>query len=601
MTETGKNRFNPLKIYREQQNVIDCFSVSSRGFFRTLIRLYRGNYKNLFISTALFLIKNVPTWLIPIITANIINVATERPENSIALFVINAVIILLSLIQNVFTHTACITYFSRAQRSVEAGLRGAMVRRLQQLSVAFHKETESGKIQSKVMRDVESVENFTNQIFNTGLNVASNLTIALFVVISKSITVFIMFLLCIPFAVSLLTFFRKKMRNCSHDFRKNMENTASDVLTMEELIPVTRAHALEHFEMRKMVQSVTRVAESGYKMDKTFAVFGSINWVIFAFFQMVCLFFSGYMAYIGEIGIGDIALFQSYFGSITGQVSSIIALLPIISKGKESLNSIGEILAVDDIEQYANKKHLDNLEGSYEFKNVSFNYDSRTAVLRGLDLTVKAGETIALVGESGSGKSTIINLVIGFNKPDSGKVLIDGNDINDIDMRSCRRFISVVPQNTVLFNGTVRENITYGCRHISDEVLYDAVKAAGLESVLKLLPDGIDTLIGEHGAKLSGGQRQRISIARSIIRNPKVIIFDEATSALDSVTEREIQEAIDNLTRDRTTFIVAHRLSTIINADKIAVIEKGRCVEFGTYDELMAQKGAFYKLKMLQA
>ena len=168
-------------------------------------------------------------------------------------------------------------------------------------------------------------------------------------------------------------------------------------------------------------------------------------------------------------------------------------------------------------------------------------------------------------------------------------------------MRSCRKFISVVPQNSILFSGTIKENITYGCPHITKEHLNYVIKAARLDSVIASMPKGINTVVGEHGAKLSGGQRQRISIARAIIRNPKVIIFDEATSALDSITEREIQEAIDNLTADRTTFIVAHRLSTIKNADKIAVIEKGRCVEFGTYDELMNKKGKFYELKQLQS
>ena len=168
-------------------------------------------------------------------------------------------------------------------------------------------------------------------------------------------------------------------------------------------------------------------------------------------------------------------------------------------------------------------------------------------------------------------------------------------------MRSYRRFVSIVPQNSILFSGTIRENITYGRKHVTDELLNYVIKAARLESVIEKLPDGLDTSVGEHGAKLSGGQRQRISIARAIIRDPRVIIFDEATSALDSVTEKEIQEAIENLTKDRTTFIVAHRLSTIRNADKIAVVDNGRCVEYGTYDELMAKKGRFYNLKQIQS
>ena len=370
---------------------------------------------------------------------------------------------------------------------------------------------------------------------------------------------------------------------------------------MEELIPVTRAHALEKNEIKKLTASVTDIAESGYKMDKIYAVFGSVNWVMFSLFQMICLFFTGFMAYRGKITIGDVSLYQSYFGSLIGQVSSIIGLLPIISKGAEAISSIGEILNSHDTEDNDRKLKMKSLEGSYEFKDVCFKYDDRTPVLNGFSLSVKPGETVALVGESGSGKSTVLNLVIGFNKIDSGEFKIDGIDADKINMRSYRKFISVVPQNSILFSGTIKENITYGRKNVTKEMLDYAVKAARLESVIEKLPDGINTVVGEHGAKLSGGQRQRISIARAIIRNPRVIIFDEATSALDSATEKEIQTAIENLTADRTTFIVAHRLSTIKNADKIAVMDGGKCVEYGTYDELLAAKGRFYELKMLQS
>ena len=594
--------FDVKQIMKEQQNFLDCYSGERKGFLNTLFLFYKGHYKNLVIAALFFFIKTAPVWIIPIVTSNVINIATDKPPNAVFQLIINGVLIFLCVVQNAVTHTIYATHLSRAQRSVEAGLRGAMIRKLQQLSVGFHKDLQSGKIQSKVMRDVEAIENFTTQIFTTFLTVITNMTISLAIIITKNITVFFMFLLCVPAAVLVTRFFSKKMHSRTHEFRVEMENASSTVLDMEELIPVTRAHALEKCEVKKMTANVTRVAERGYDMDKIYAIFGSINWVMFTIFQLVCLFFTGALALKGEISVGDITLYQSYFATLIGQVSSIISLMPIIAKGAESLNSIGEILSSHNIEDNQNKKKLQRLEGNYEFDNVFFNYpDDKTPVLRGLDLTVKAGETIALVGESGSGKSTILNLVIGFDRPNSGTVKIDGVDIHDIDMRSCRKFISVVPQNSILFSGTIKENITYGCPHITKEHLNYVIKAARLDSVIASMPKGINTVVGEHGAKLSGGQRQRISIARAIIRNPKVIIFDEATSALDSITEREIQEAIDNLTADRTTFIVAHRLSTIKNADKIAVIEKGRCVEFGTYDELMNKKGKFYELKQLQS
>lgn len=596
-----KPKFDEDKILKEEQTVLNCYSGKKHGTVFTLFRFYKGNYKNLIIAAIMFLIKSSPTWLIPLITAAVIDIAAQRPADALHQFLIYGSITALILLQNIPTHTIYMMFLSRAQRSVEAGLRGAMIRKLQQLSITFHKEIESGKIQSKVMRDVEAIENFTSQIFTTAITVITNMTISLVIVINKNITVFFMFLICVPFAVLLNNVFKKRMRKLSHNFRKEMENTASDVLDMEELIPVTRAHALEKHEVKKLTSSVTRIAESGYKMDKVYAVFGSANWVMFSLFQMICLFFTGFLAYRGKITIGDVSLYQSYFNSLIAQVSSIMALLPIIAKGTESISSIGEILASNDVEDNEEKIKIKSLNGEYVFKNVYFKYDDKTPVLNNFSLTVKAGETVALVGESGSGKSTVLNLVIGFNKLDSGSFKIDGLNAADIDMRSYRRFISVVPQNSILFSGTIRENITYGRRHVTDELLNYAVKAARLESVIKKLPDGLDTKVGEHGAKLSGGQRQRISIARAIIRNPRVIIFDEATSALDSVTESEIQKAIENLTENRTTFIVAHRLSTIKNADKIAVMDNGRCVEYGTYDELMAKKGHFYKLKQMQS
>ncbi len=593
--------FDVKQIMKEQQNFLDCYSGERKGFLSTLLKFYKGHYKNLVFAALFFFIKSAPGWIIPLVTANVINLATEKPENAVTQLIINGIFIFICVAQNAVTHTIYATYLSRAQRSVEAGLRGAMIRKLQQLSIGFHKDIQSGKIQSKVMRDVEAIENFTNQIFTTFLTVITNMAISLVIIVTKNITVFLMFLLCVPIAVMLTRFFSKKMNSRTHDFRVEMENASSTVLDMEELIPVTRAHALEKCEVKKMTSSVTKVAEKGHDMDKIYALFGSINWVVFTLFQLICLFFTGTLAFKGKISVGDITLYQSYFSTLIGQVSSIISLLPIIAKGAESINSIGEILSSHNVEDNNNKKKLQKLDGKYEFEDVFFNYpDDNNPVLRGLNLTVNEGETVALVGESGSGKSTILNLVIGFDKPNSGTVKIDGININDIDMRSCRKFISVVPQNSILFSGTIKENITYGCPHITKEHLDYVIKAARLDTVIASLPNGLKTMVGEHGAKLSGGQRQRISIARAIIRNPKVIIFDEATSALDSVTEREIQEAIDNLTADRTTFIVAHRLSTIKNADKIAVIEKGRCVEFGTYDELMALKGKFYELKQLQ-
>ena len=293
--------------------------------------------------------------------------------------------------------------------------------------------------------------------------------------------------------------------------------------------------------------------------------------------------------------------YQSSFTTVVNQFSALINLLPILTKGLESVSSIGEVLSSDEIEENEGKEELLSLRGEYAFKQVSFSYPgSSKEVLHGLDFTVKQGETIALVGESGSGKTTILNMLIGFILPSGGQLMLDGKDMKGLNLRTYRRFLSVVPQTPVLFTGTVRENITYGLEHVSEEQIAQAVEAANLSEVVKRLPQGLDTMIEEHGANLSGGQRQRISIARALIRNPQVIILDEATSALDSISESEIQEALERLTKGRTTFIVAHRLSTVRGADRILVIGQGRIREQGSYQELMAKKGEFYQMEQLQ-
>ena len=361
-------------------------------------------------------------------------------------------------------------------------------------------------------------------------------------------------------------------------------------------------HALEDEEVAKMSGQLFSVAEKGYKLDLIQALFGSVGWAVFQIFQVICLAFTGYLAIGGKIQAGDITLYQSYFATVVNQVSSIVTLLPTIAKGIESVNSIGEVLLSEDIEDNEGKEKLEQVTGTFDFEDVCFHYkNNEHNVLNHLNLHVKSGETIALVGESGAGKSTILNLVIGFNQAESGKVLIDGKDISKIDLRTYRKHLAVVPQTSILFSGTIRDNITYGCENVSEEELQKVIKAANLSDLIASLPKGLDTMVGEHGGKLSGGQRQRISIARALIRDPKVIVLDEATSALDSISEKLIQQALNNLTEGRTTFIVAHRLSTIRDADRIAVIADGRCAEYGTYEELMALQGEFYQLKQIQS
>ena len=570
---------------------IECYRNNQGHPLRTLVHLYKGNYHKFVLAVICFFAKHACVWVLPIITANIINdVTSHNPDtfrNIIFYSILEAGLILLNIPMN---------------RYAETGLRKALIRKLQQLSISYHVETQSGRLQSKIMRDVEAVEGLSTQLFLSILNIALNIGVALVVTISKSWIVFIFFLLTTPVAAITMVTFRNIMKKRNTEFRKEMEETSARVMEMVELVPVTRAHALEDEEVAKMSGQLFAVAEKGYKLDLIQALFGSVGWAVFQIFQVICLAFTGYLAIGGKIQAGDITLYQSYFATVVNQVSSIVTLLPTIAKGIESVNSIGEVLLSEDIEDNEGKEKLEQVTGTFDFEDVCFHYkNNEHNVLNHLNLHVKAGETIALVGESGAGKSTILNLVIGFNQAESGKVLIDGKDISKIDLRTYRKHLAVVPQTSILFSGTIRDNITYGCENVSEEELQKAIKAANLSDLIASLPKGLDTMVGEHGGKLSGGQRQRISIARALIRDPKVIVLDEATSALDSISEKLIQQALNNLTEGRTTFIVAHRLSTIRDADRIAVIADGRCAEYGTYEELMALQGEFYQLKQIQS
>ena len=581
---------------------IECYKKHKGHPMQILLGLYKGNYHKFFLAVIFFFIKHAPVWVLPIVTANIINDITSGSPETYQNIIIQAMIMIVLVALNIPMNYMYTRYKSLATRYAETGLRRALVRKLQQLSISYHKETQSGRLQSKIMRDVEAVETLSTQMFLSILNIALNIAIALIVTINKSLVVFIFFLLTTPIAAATMVFFRNVMKKRNNEFRKEMEETSARVMEMVELIPVTRAHALEEEEVQKMSGQLFAVAEKGYRLDVIQSLFGSVGWAIFQIFQVVCLGFTGFLAIKGTVMPGDITLYQSYFATIVSQVSSLMSLIPTIAKGIESVNSIGEVLLEDDIEQNEGKEIIKDIYGEFDFKDVTFRYNNiDRPVLHNLNLHVDKGETIALVGESGAGKSTILNLVIGFNQVNSGEVLIDGHNMKDIDLRSYRKHLAVVPQTSILFSGTIRDNITYGVDNVDEATLDEIVKAANLTDLIKSLPDGLDTMVGEHGGKLSGGQRQRISIARALIRNPKVIVLDEATSALDSISEKLIQEALNNLTKDRTTFIVAHRLSTIKDADKIAVIADGHCVEYGTYDELMNLKGEFYQMKKIQS
>ncbi|MFA9558671.1 ABC transporter ATP-binding protein [Evansella sp. AB-rgal1] len=569
--------------------------------FRVLHMLYKGQFVKLFISVIFYLFKHSPVWVLPIVTANLINFVADPGEKDLSILWINGILITVVIIQNIPTHVLHISFMSKAIRHVEAGLRSTLIRKLQHLSISYHSELRSGKLQAKVLRDVEMIEIMSKQMIVGVLPAVLNVLVAIIITLNRSFTVASFFILSIPISIVIVYFFRGIIRRRNREFRKEIEEMSGQVAETVEMIPVTRAHGLQQVEINKIDSMLHNVRGKGYMLDRVEAFFGSSNWVSFQLFQVMCLFFTIYLAYNGQIPVGDVVMYQAYFAQILMSITALINVYPQLAKGFESIHSVSEILFANENEEYVGKRKVTNLAGQFTFEKVYFQYrDTDKHVLSDLNLHVKSGECIAFVGESGAGKSTILNLTTGFYQPTSGRIVIDNIPMDEMDIMNYRQQIAVVPQNTILFSGSIKENITYGLAKVSEEEVQQAVIMANLQSVIDDLPDGIDTKIGEHGGRLSGGQRQRIAIARAFIRNPHVIILDEATSALDNNSEYLIQQSMKQLIKGRTTFIVAHRLSTIRDADRIVVMKNGRCIEMGTFQELMEKEGEFYRLNEMQ-
>lgn len=567
---------------------------------KILKSLLKSNLKEFIVSVLLFVIKNSPSWVIPLVLSNIVNIASNPDEGRLVDIYLNGAVLLVLILQNIYTHTLYVKYSSRMLRSIGAGFRNTLVKRLQQISITYHNELQSGKLQSKFIRDMETIENFLNQIMNTLLPAILSLVITLVISATRSWIVTVAFLLIIPATVLLRRAFSKPMQQNSRELRQKSETLSSNISEMIEMVPVTRAHGLEGEEIQKLERDITTLRDTGYNVDKVNALFGSTSWVMVQAISALCLLFTGTMAYKGYLTAGDVVLFQTYFNTLTGNVQTLLNIYPEFLKGAESIKSVSEIMISDKIENNKNKIKLRYLHGSVQFKNVSYRYpDSDKLIIKNFSLDVQPGTCVAFVGASGSGKTTIMNMIIGFLRATNGAVLIDGKPIEYLDLPSYRHFVSVVPQNSILFSGTIRDNILYGMHNVPEEQLQEVVDRANIREFISQLPQGLDTPVTEHGANLSGGQKQRISIARALIRDPKVIILDEATSALDNISEYHVQKAMAELIRGRTTFIVAHRLSTIRDADRIVVMEKGEMVECGSYGELMERRGAFYELQRL--
>lgn len=549
----------------------------------------------------LWVIKSSATLLFPLYLEQMVRFAKDPAAFPAWWFwSLNAGFLFL-LFMNLPTHLLFVKMVHQHIRGMERRLRAALVARLQQLSIRFHNESESGRLQAKVLRDVDLVTQMSTNLFHAGFSTVFLVFWGMAITFYTDPQIGLYFLVGAPIAATLIYAFKRRLRKHNHEYRDTIEEMSSRMSEMIDSIPVARAHAEEDKELERAQSSLNEVYHKGMQIDRTNHLFAAASFIAMQVSIIAIVAVTTLLVANNIMPLERIMLYYGLFGLVVNSLIQLLGFTPIISNGLEAMRSIGEVLECPDLEYNHQKQKVTDVQGAIEFEHVSFAYNDDQPILKNFSFAINPGDCVAFVGESGSGKSTLMNLAIGFYRPQQGRILLDGMDSAELDLRTWRSHIAVVPQETILFSGSIRENITYGHQYITDEQVWQAVDAANLRSVIEDLPQGLDTEVGENGTSLSGGQRQRLAIARALVRDPKVIILDEATSALDVISEKMVQEAIDNLIQGRTVLIVAHRLSTIRRANQVVVMKDGHCIEHGAQEELMHRGGEFTRLKSLQA
>ncbi len=518
------------------------------------------------------------------------------PGRDYALLKTLVILLLGALVFRTLAHFARMKYTGLLAHRVLYQVRTKLYEHLQSLSIAFYQNKRTGQIMSRVTNDVAVLEQFiVDGIRDSVVNILRVVIIAVYLFNTNAYLMLLTLVPTLPL-IFMTRAFQKRIGTSYRQMRRRLADMNSILSDTIGGIRVVQIFGQEDFEAAKFRAKSAEFADAGNATQAMQALFLPAVALAFGAGQVIVWLVGGREVFAGRLSTGELIMFSAYVSQFYAPVQTLANSANLFANTSASAERIYEILDTQpDIRSVEIPTAMPTMQGEIELENVTFGYDSGESAIEGINLHVEAGQMIGLVGPSGSGKSTLVSLITRFYDVKDGAVKIDGHDIRDVDLKDLRANISVVPQEAYLFHGSVRDNIAYGRPDAGFEDVMDAARAANAHDFILKLSEGYDTHVGERGAKLSGGQRQRISIARAILDDPKILILDEATSAVDTESEVAIQVALDRLMAGRTTLAIAHRLSTVKNADKLVVMEAGKIVEEGTHEELITLEDGLYK------